>query len=81
MARIKKAKRQNDIEARHISKWWLVFAAVVGLIGACAGTFIIEWGWNVYLSIMLCLLIGIAIGAWQGFWIAYVGIPPFICTL
>ena len=29
----------------------------------------------------LCLLIGIAIGAWQGFWIAYVGIPPFICTL
>ena len=59
----------------------LSVGSVVGLIGACAGTFIIEWGWNVYLSIMLCLLIGIAIGAWQGFWIAYVGIPPFICTL
>ena len=28
------------------------------LIGACAGTFIIEWGWNVYLSIILCLLTG-----------------------
>ena len=59
----------------------LSVGSVVGLIGACAGTFIIEWGWNVYLSIILCLLIGIAIGAWQGFWIAYVGIPPFICTL
>ncbi len=55
--------------------------SVVGLIGACAGTFIIENGWNVYLSIALCLLIGIAVGMWQGFWIAYVGIPPFICTL
>lgn len=59
----------------------LSVGSVVGLIGACAGTFIIEWGWNVYLSIILCLLIGIAIGAWQGFWIAFVGIPPFICTL
>ena len=59
----------------------LSVGSVVGLIGTCAGTFIIEWGWNVYLSIALCLLIGIAIGMWQGFWIAYVGIPPFICTL
>lgn len=59
----------------------LACGSVVGLIGACAGTFIIEWGWNVYVSIALCLLIGIAIGMWQGFWIAYVGIPPFICTL
>lgn len=30
---------------------------------------------------VLCLLIGIAIGLWQGFWIAYVRIPPFIVTL
>ena len=59
----------------------LACGSVVGLVGACAGTFIIENQWNVYLSIALCLLIGIAVGMWQGFWIAYVGIPPFICTL
>ncbi len=59
----------------------LACGSVVGLIGACAGTFIITMGMNVYLAIILCLLIGIAVGAWQGFWIAYVGIPPFICTL
>ncbi len=59
----------------------LACGSVEALIGACAATFIITRGWNVYLSILLCLLIGIAIGAWQGFWIAYVGIPPFICTL
>src|SRR5690606_36573594 len=50
-------------------------------VGACAGTFIITWGWNSHLSILLCLLIGIAIGAWQGFWIAYARIPAFIVTL
>ena len=55
--------------------------STVALVGAFAGTFIITWGWNPYLSIVLCLLIGIGLGAWQGFWIAYVGIPPFICTL
>ncbi|MBP3657281.1 MAG: sugar ABC transporter permease [Clostridia bacterium] len=59
----------------------LSVGSVVGLVGACAGMFIIEWGWNVYLSIILCLLIGILLGMWQGFWIAYVGVPPFICTL
>ena len=59
----------------------LSVGSTVALVGAFAGTFIITWGWNPYLSIVLCLLIGIGLGAWQGFWIAYVGIPPFICTL
>lgn len=59
----------------------LSVGSVVALIGACAGTFIISWGWNSHLSILLCLLIGLAIGAWQGFWIAYARIPAFIVTL
>ena len=28
-----------------------------------------------------CLALGALIGAWQGFWVAYVGIPAFIVTL
>ena len=36
---------------------------------------------NPYLTMIVMLLVGIAIGAWQGFWIAYVRIPPFIVTL
>ncbi|NLO95749.1 MAG: sugar ABC transporter permease, partial [Firmicutes bacterium] len=59
----------------------LSVGSVVALIGACAGTFIISWGWNSHLTILLCLLIGLAIGAWQGFWIAYARIPAFIVTL
>lgn len=59
----------------------LSVGSVVALIGACAGTFIISWGWNPHLSILLCLTIGIGIGIWQGFWIAYMRIPAFIVTL
>jgi putative multiple sugar transport system permease protein len=59
----------------------LSVGSVVALVGACAGTLIISWGWNPHLSILLCLVIGIAIGAWQGFWIAYARIPAFIVTL
>ena len=59
----------------------LSVGSTVALIGACAAIFIIEWHWNVYLSIGLCLLLGIGIGMWQGFWIAYMNIPPFITTL
>lgn len=59
----------------------LSVGSVVALVGACAGTFIITWGWNPHLSILLCLGIGILIGIWQGFWIAYMRIPAFIVTL
>ncbi|NMB02443.1 MAG: sugar ABC transporter permease [Firmicutes bacterium] len=59
----------------------LSVGSVVALVGACAGTFIITWGWNSHLSILLCLGIGLLIGIWQGFWIAYMRIPAFIVTL
>lgn len=59
----------------------LSVGSLVALIGAFAGTFIITWGWNPHLSILLCLVIGSAIGVWQGFWIAYMRIPAFIVTL
>ncbi len=59
----------------------LSVGSVVAFVGACAGTFMITWKWDSYLSVMLCLLIGILIGAWHGFWIAYVRIPAFIVTL
>ena len=59
----------------------LAVGSIVALVGAFAGTFIITWGWNTYLSVLLCLVLGILMGVWQGFWIAYVRIPAFIVTL
>ena len=36
---------------------------------------------NMWLAVLIMLLVGLAIGAWQAFWIAYVKVPPFITTL
>ncbi|MCL1878233.1 MAG: sugar ABC transporter permease, partial [Defluviitaleaceae bacterium] len=59
----------------------LAVGSIVIFVGAFAGIFIVNMGINPYLAIVTCLGIGILIGAWQGFWIAYVGIPSFIVTL
>ncbi|MDT4761779.1 multiple monosaccharide ABC transporter permease [Sphaerochaeta sp. PS] len=59
----------------------LSVGSIVAVVGAVAGTLIVNMHMNIYLAIVFCLLSGIAIGAWQGFWIAYVRIPPFIVTL
>ena len=36
---------------------------------------------NMVVAILIMILVGTLIGAFQGFWIAYVRIPPFIVTL
>ena len=50
------------------------------LVGAISAQFM-SAGLNPILTIILCLLIALLIGVWQGFLIGYVHIPPFICTL
>jgi putative multiple sugar transport system permease protein len=41
----------------------------------------VDSGMNSFLAMLLALLTGAAIGAWQGFWIAYIKVPAFIVTL
>ena len=36
---------------------------------------------NMWLAVLVMLIVGLLIGAWQAFWIAYVKVPPFITTL
>lgn len=55
--------------------------SVVCFVGAVGATLMENKGVNVFVSIILMVIVGIAIGAWQAFWIAYMHIPPFICTL
>ncbi|MHA7270940.1 multiple monosaccharide ABC transporter permease [Arthrobacter sp. HLT1-20] len=53
-------------------------AAFVGIVVALAMRDLnLPW----YLGILAGLALGAAIGAWQGFFVAYVGIPAFIVTL
>ena len=59
----------------------LSVGSVVCFVGAVGGKMMVTNEMNPYLSIIVMLLVGLLIGAWQGFWIAYVRIPPFIVTL
>ena len=55
--------------------------SVVCFVGAVGATLMENKGVNVWVCILVMILVGTAIGAWQGFWIAYVHVPPFITTL
>ncbi|MCL2558888.1 MAG: sugar ABC transporter permease [Turicibacter sp.] len=59
----------------------LSVGSVAAFVGAVAAILIINNGMNPFLAILLCLMLGGVIGAWQGFWIAYVKVPAFIVTL
>ncbi len=53
-------------------------AAFAGIVTALS---IKDWGLSPAVSVFICLALGVLIGAWHGFWVAYVGIPAFIVTL
>jgi len=59
----------------------LSVGSVVAVVGALAGVLIVRYDFNWVLAVVICLLLGAAIGAFQGYWIAYVKIPSFIVTL
>jgi len=59
----------------------LSVGSVVAFTGAIAGSLIIGMKMDVWLAITITIIAGFAIGAWQGFWIAYVRVPAFIATL
>jgi putative multiple sugar transport system permease protein len=54
---------------------------VVALTGAISAVLVIQQGFPWWVGIVAALAVGIAVGVWQGFWVAYVGIPAFIVTL
>jgi putative multiple sugar transport system permease protein len=65
-----------------VSGWIdLSVGSVVAVIGSLAGVMMVRYHIDWSLTIVVCLLVGAAIGAFQGFWVAYVKIPPFIVTL
>ena len=59
----------------------LSVGSVLGFIGALAAVMIVHWHVNFVVTAVVCLAAGAAIGAAQGFWVAYFKIPSFIVTL
>jgi putative multiple sugar transport system permease protein len=45
------------------------------------GAVMMDRGMSAVLAVIVMLAVGLAIGLFQGFWIAYVSVPPFIATL
>ena len=66
------------IVAGHID---LSVGSVVGFVGAVAGVLVVQMHMNLALATVICLLMGAAVGAWHGYFIAYHRIPSFIVTL
>ncbi len=65
-----------------VSGWIdLSIGSVAAFVGAIAGVLMVKMHVNWALTILSCLIIGGIIGAWQGYWVAYVKIPSFIVTL
>ena len=59
----------------------LSVGSVVAVIGALAGVLMVRYDFNWVLVVGISLLVGALIGAFQGYWVAYLKIPSFIVTL
>ena len=66
------------IIAGHID---LSAGSVVAVCGAVAAVLMVNYDVPWPLALVITLIVGGIIGAWQGYWIAYFGIPAFIVTL
>ena len=58
----------------------LSVGSVVCFVGT-VGAVLMNKNLNMWLAVLVMLVVGLLIGAWQAFWIAYVKVPPFITTL
>jgi putative multiple sugar transport system permease protein len=66
------------IIAGHID---LSAGSVVAVTGALSAVLMVNHHMAWPLAVLITLLAGALIGAWQGYWVAYFGIPAFIVTL
>ncbi|HSN91471.1 MAG TPA: sugar ABC transporter permease [Anaeromyxobacteraceae bacterium] len=66
------------IVAGHID---LSVGSVMGFTGAVCAMLLIDREWGILPAVLATLGVGLAIGAWHGFWVAYRKVPAFIVSL
>jgi D-xylose transport system permease protein len=59
----------------------LSVGSVLGFAGAVCAMAMIKLEWGVIPSVLVTLAVGMAVGAWHGFWVAYRKVPAFIVSL
>jgi putative multiple sugar transport system permease protein len=65
-----------------VSGWIdLSVGSVAAFVGAISAVLMVKLGLHWSITMLISLLAGALIGAWQGFWVAYIKIPAFIVTL
>lgn len=59
----------------------LSVGSMMGLLGGVAAICDVWLGWPLPLTIIVTLVLGLLLGAWNGWWVAYRKVPSFIVTL
>lgn len=59
----------------------LSVGSVAGFLGAVSAVLMVKLGWGTLSAIAATLLLGLLVGIWHGYWVAYRGVPAFIVTL
>jgi len=59
----------------------LSIGSAVYLTGLAAATAQTQWQFSTVPAILMALVVGLAIGVWQGFWVSRFRIPSFVVTL
>jgi D-xylose transport system permease protein len=59
----------------------LSVGSAVALVGVVVAVLTVNHGMNPLLAVLVALLAGVAMGAWQGLWVTRMGVSSFIVTL
>lgn len=59
----------------------LSVGSMMGLLGGFAAITNVWWNWPLPLTVIVTLALGLVLGAWSGWWVAYQKVPSFIVTL
>lgn len=59
----------------------LSVGSTLGLLGGIAAILNVWLGFSVIPTVVITLILGIMVGAWNGYWIAFRNVPSFIVTL
>lgn len=59
----------------------LSVGSLMGLLGEFATITDVWWGWPLPITIITTISLGVLLGIWNGWWVAYRKVPSFIVTL
>lgn len=59
----------------------LSVGSVVCFVGAVGAVAMESWNWGGTAAVVMMIILGTLIGAFQAYWIAFIRVPPFIVTL